>query len=391
MAGHYAIGLMSGTSADGIDAALVHIEEKDGSEWPTIHLKHTIFVPFASNQRQRILDLCTPNAPLFKVGKLHAELGQWFGQACQRLLDEAEVAPNDVAVIGSHGQTIAHYPSRDGQTLGFTIQIGDPAIIAAMTGIGVVSQFRNMDMAVGGQGAPLVPYFDYALLRSPNEDRVLLNVGGVANITVIPQSCAIEDVLGFDTGPGNMVLDGLVELISQGALHYDQDGQIAARGGVDTELLTDWLSHPYLSLLPPKSTGREEFGREYCTALYQQMQVRRLSPEDMLRTATAFVAHTIAQGIHLVQNRPFALIAAGGGARNPVLMQELTTRLTLLRPWETTSQHQIPGDAKEAMAFAYLAWQFTQGRATNLPRVTGARRTVLQGQWSPARTGAPIF
>ncbi|PSR32382.1 MAG: anhydro-N-acetylmuramic acid kinase [Sulfobacillus benefaciens] len=379
----YAIGLMTGTSADGIDAALVEINENSDSEFPGVQLVHFLTMPYDHHLRKRVLQLCSPKAPVVAMGDLHVELGLRLGDAVNQLLAESHVSRQTVCAIGSHGQTIAHYPSGESRPLGFTIQIGDAATIASRTGIGVVSEFRAMDMACGGQGAPLVPYFDYAVFRSLNEDRVLLNIGGVANVTILPHGGAVETTVGFDTGPGNMVLDGLMELISGGTIHYDHNGALAQRGCLHRGLLEQLMSHPYFKKVPPKSTGREEFGQAYCKALLRHMKALQLRPEDMLRTATEFVAETIAQGIRGVQSSPFALIASGGGVHNTSLMKAITERLNLSRPWCMSDSYGIPSDAKEAMAFAYLAWQFLKGRPTNIPSVTGAQKSVLQGTWTP--------
>lgn len=386
MTGGYAIGLMTGTSGDGIDAALVAMREKqDGDPFPAIRLVHSVFVPFTAGQRENIFSLFSPDAGVLAMARMHVQFGYWLTQACQQLLEEAHITPEAVEVIGAHGQTIAHYPPNPlSSSPGVSLQIGDPAVLAAKTGIDVVSQFRSMDIAHGGQGAPLVPYFDFVALRSPDEDRIILNLGGVANITFLPRQATLEDVVGFDTGPGNMVLDTLTHLVTQGAYDFDESGDFAGRGRSRDDLVHKWLQHPYFLRTPPKSTGREEFGIDYCQRLYAEMTAMRLSPQDMLRTATRFVAQSIAQGIAEVSAGPYALIATGGGTHNKTLMQELAGGLNMVRPWESTDHYGIPNDMKEAMAFAYLAWQFVQGRPTNLPRVTGAAQPVLQGMWTPA-------
>lgn len=383
----FAIGLMTGTSIDGIDAAMIEVTERSGLSFPTIQLVDTLSVPFNSVQRNQILDVCSPDASVYSMGRLHVEIGQWLGNAVNQLIEGTGVPRDSIAVIGTHGQTIAHYPSSSASgTPGFTIQIGDAATLAARTGIGVVSQFRAMDMACGGQGAPLVPYFDYAVLKSVEEDRVSLNIGGVANITVLPHMCELENVVGFDTGPGNMVLDGMMELVTNGAEKYDHNGAMARRGRPNNKLVAQWMMHAYFLRNPPKSTGREEFGRDYCLGLFQQMKSMSLGPEDMVANVTEFVAQSIAHGISKVQAKPFALVAAGGGAHNATLMDVLTRRLNLNSPWVMSDALGIPSDFKEAIAFAYLAWQFLQGRSTNIPTVTGAARRVLQGMWTPAQS-----
>ncbi len=371
----YAVGLMSGTSADGIDAALVAIEDPD-RPFPGIRLVHAIFEPFDSTMRQRILRAVLPDAPVSLVGPLDRELGEQFAEAANRVIEESGMARSAIRVIGSHGQTIAHYP--DGPQ-GFSWQIGEPAVIAARTGIPVVSHFRSMDVALGGQGAPLVPYFDYARLASPEEDRVVLNIGGIANVTILPRGGGIEGVAGYDTGPGNMILDGAMSILSNGELAYDRDGEWASRGRVDHELLHAWLAHPYFSLRPPKSAGREQFGQDYVRERVREAKARGLSKFDILRTLTTLTAATISEGIRMTMPQAAALIASGGGVRNPVLMRELASRLSLVRPWEASGHYGIPDEAKEAMAFAYFAHQLSAGRPTSLPSTTGASRVHLQG------------
>lgn len=373
---------MSGTSADGIDAALIRV----GSQDPvSLGLVHAVFERFSEEQRNRIFAAFSPDFSAHELGRLNSDMGKWFADAVNRLLSEAGMSALDVLVIGSHGQTVAHYPPEPGQAqAGYCVQIGDPSVIAALTGIDVVSHFRAADMALGGQGAPLVPYFDYMTLGSPIEDRVILNIGGIANVTLLPRACGQSDVMGFDTGPGNMVIDGLVELISDGSRHFDEGGQMASLGRVRADLLEEWLNHPYFSVRPPKSTGREMFGRQFCRKIYENARDRNVAAEDLVRTACAFVAETIARAVRAEIRGPVALIASGGGTRNPVLMWELHVRLDLLRPWEWTDTYGIPSDFKEAMAFALLAWQFLRGVPTNLPRVTGAERLVVQGSWTPA-------
>ncbi len=374
-----AVGLMSGTSADGIDAALVEFIEGSGS-FPKIRLLDGEFTPFEPSFRARILAATRPDVPLSELGPLDRELGERFALAALSVIKRAGLAPDQVRVVGSHGQTVAHYPNGPH---GYTVQIGNPAVIAARTGIDVASDFRMMDVALGGQGAPLVPYVDYALLSSDAEHRVLLNIGGIANVTVLRARGAARDVLGFDTGPGNMVIDAAVDILSGGREMMDRDGAWAARGAVDPVLLQDWLEHPYFALNPPKSAGREQFGRSY--VLERLRDGAHREPADILRTLTALVAESIARGIRGVIDEPHALIASGGGASNPTLMHDLSQRLSLLRPWETSAAFGIPADLKEAVAFAYLAHQLAMRRPTSLPGATGAIRAHLQGSMTPAR------
>lgn len=370
---------MSGTSADGVDAAVVELIEGSGS-LPQVRLLGGEFTPFEPEFRARILEATRPDVPLSELGPLDRELGERFALAALSAMKRAGLVPERVRVVGSHGQTVAHYPNGP---YGYTVQIGSPAVIAARTGIDVVSDFRMMDVALGGQGAPLVPYVDYALLSSDTEHRVVLNIGGIANVTVLRARGAAQEVLGFDTGPGNMVIDAAVDILSGGREVMDRDGDWAARGRVDEDLLQDWLKHPYFALNPPKSAGREQFGRSYVIERLRDGTGRE--PADILRTLTALVAESIARGIRRVMDAPHALIASGGGASNPTLMYDLSQRLSLLRPWETSAAYGIPADLKEAVAFAYLAHQLVMRRPTSLPGATGAHGVHLQGTITPAR------
>ncbi|MCY0899588.1 MAG: anhydro-N-acetylmuramic acid kinase [Firmicutes bacterium] len=383
----YAIGLMSGTSTDGIDAALIRVEKGHS---PPLQLIDAIFKPFSREQRADIFRAFDPRCSALEWAFLHQRLGEWFAESVMDLLQHAGMSAGNIRVIGSHGQTVAHYPpSPDSQhSQGFSIQLGDPAIIAARTGIDVVHHFRAQDMAWGGQGAPLVPYFDYVIWRSGHESRAILNIGGIANVTLLPKDCTLDQVTAFDTGPGNMVLDALTEIATHHQLRYDPDGRLAREGRVDQELLQMWLSHPYFRQRPPKSTGREIFGEAYAQKLWNDGLERGLGPQDILRTATALVAQSIALAIEW--ETPYALVVSGGGIHNTTLMHEIGQRLSLLRPPESTDAYGFSGDMKEAVAFAYLAWEFCDGIPTNIPAVTGALRHVVQGSWTPARTGARI-
>lgn len=380
-----AVGLMSGTSGDGIDAAVVEIRERPGSEFPGVRLRHFRYEPYTATEREAIVALNDPGTAHLAVAAWHAVLGERLGLAVRTLLEDAHVRPDDVTVVGSHGQSVAHHPGGTGLSggLGFTVQIGDPARIAARSGVAVVSDFRSRDVALGGQGAPLVPYFDHALFADEGETRVLLNIGGIANVTVLPAGQGLPGLRAFDTGPGNMVLDAAIGALTAGAQGFDDGGRMAGRGQVSAGLLQRWRAHPFFAVAPPKSTGREDFGRAYTEARIREAQAVGLAPEDILATLVELVATTICDAVRSVTNDPVALIAAGGGVHHRVLMDRIRANLALLRPWETTAAYGIPADAKEAIAFAYLAWQFVKDRATNVPAATGAREGAVLGQWTP--------
>ncbi len=388
----YALGIMSGTSGDGVDAALLAVREHPGTEIPEITLQDFLYVPYTSEQRKRVFALFDPLVTADYVAWMHVQLGQWFGAAAQSLIAKSGVSPQEIVVIGSHGQTVCHHPDRR-----FTLQIGDPSIIAEFTGCAVVSDFRRRDMALGGQGAPLVPYFDYAYFRDTHKTRVLLNIGGISNLTVLRADGTLDEVIAFDTGPGNMVIDGAVSFLTEGRLSFDEDGKLAAQGRVNHDWVADLIVHdPYFSAPPPKSTGRERYGQFYVEERLRAWFGDSPSPDrlavgkarremaDGVATMTYFVAKTIAQAIRNTVAGPFELVVTGGGRSNLTLVSwfiELANPDTVL----ATEDFGVPSDAKEAMAFALFAWQFTRGRAVNVPAVTGASHTVLLGQYTPAR------
>lgn len=388
----YALGIMSGTSGDGIDVALLAVREHPGSEVPEITLQDFLYVPYTSEQRKRVFALFDPSVTADYVAWMHVQLGQWFGAAAQSLIVKSGVSPQELPVIGSHGQTVCHHPDRR-----FTLQIADPSIIAEFTGCAVVSDFRRRDMALGGQGAPLVPYFDYAYFRDTHKTRVLLNIGGISNLTVLRADGTLDEVIAFDTGPGNMVIDGAVSFLTESRLSFDEGGRLAAQGRVDHEWVSDLIAQdPYFSAPPPKSTGRERYGQFYVEQTLRALFEKSPSPErpatdkagrdvaDGVATLTYFVAKTIAQAIRGTVESPFELIVTGGGRSNLTLVSwliELANPVAVL----ATEDFGVPSDAKEAMAFALFAWQFIHGRAVNVPAVTGAAHAVLLGQYTPAR------
>lgn len=377
------IGLMSGTSADGIDAALVRFtnpllepgEEHPLHVFPEMELVESHYVPYSLEQRKEIFRLFEPDVRARYVALMDARMGRWFGQAAFELMQKAGVAAADVCVISSHGQTVYHAPEQ-----GVSLQIGDAAVIAQITGCQVVSDFRRGDVAAGGQGAPLVPYFDYAYFSSDVTTRVLLNIGGISNVTVLKPGGTLDDVLAFDTGPGNMLIDALVQKLTIGRSSYDRDGASAQAGKPDVALVETWLENDsYVQQRPPKSTGRERYGAEFLHTYLADMD--HLSMADKVATMTFYVAKTIAHGITMVAQPPFELIIGGGGRHNRTLvrfLEELTKPSALLFP----DAEGVPTDMKEAMAFALFGWQFIHGRPTNVPSATGARASVVLGEWT---------
>jgi len=387
------IGLMSGTSADGIAACLADVREQKSRL--RARCLEFITVPYPAPVRRRVLNARTVE----DVCRLNFELGELFAQAALKLCTRFRIDPRRVAAIGSHGQTLFHVASGPHRS---TLQIGEPCVIAERTGITTVADFRTRDIAAGGSGAPLVPIVDYLLLRSDAIDRVALNIGGIANITVLPARCSERDVVAFDIGPGNMVIDGLVELLTDGRRYFDRGGRTAARGAVSRRLLTLLHADPYYPAPPPKSTGREKFGLPFAQLVLDRGRRLKLSDEDILATATALTAHTIAEAInrqlHRRQRRKpceitvlpaevlssCEIITAGGGIHNRTLMTMLQQLLPSARI-TTTESFGIPADAKEALAFAVLAWLTLHDRPGDLPGATGVRSPVVLGKIVPGR------
>jgi anhydro-N-acetylmuramic acid kinase len=359
---------MSGTSLDGIDVAIVEVGGRGRPRVETIGFQST---PYPETVRAAILGV-SGGAGGDRTGALSAlnfHLGELYARAVLRAVKRY----GPVELIGCHGQTVYH----EGGV--HTLQIGEPAIVAERTGVPVVSNFRARDIAAGGQGAPLVPYVDYLLFRHPKHWRIALNIGGIANISIIPPGTSAEDVIAFDTGPGNMVIDALARQYSKGKLNYDRGGRIAQSGRVNNSLLGELLADPYITRKPPKSAGREQYGEEFVA----RMKRSRLPLRDLIATATAFTAATIALGIGFNGGwtRP-ELIVSGGGTHNPQIMAHLARELPGIA-MSTSADHGINADAKEAIAFAILAHETWRRLPSNLPSATGARHSVVLGSITP--------
>jgi anhydro-N-acetylmuramic acid kinase len=384
------IGLMSGTSADGIDAALVEIEGC-GLDTHTSLIAFRTY-PYPEGLREDLFRTADPaTSNLDHLVRMNVLIGEFFADAALRLADEAGWSISNVDVIGSHGQTIRHLPHPEpmyGHTIRATLQIGEPSVIAERTGVTTVADFRPRDMAAGGEGAPLVPLVDYLLFRSETISRALLNIGGVANVTFLPAGSGVEGLLAFDLGPGNMVLDALITSRTDGAMTCDRNGERARRGKVDHRLLVAMLDHPFLTRDPPKSTGREEFGTPFCARYLDEAERRGCSTDDLLATATEFVARAIVDGIQRFWTYPSRceeIIVSGGGIHNQTLMERLSALLGPERRLLTLEEVGYSSDAKEAVAFAVLANETVCGRCNNLPSATGARSPVILGKIVPGK------
>ena len=389
------LGLMSGTSADGINVALARIgarpERSRRGHPPRLSAKllnHTSF-PFPRDVRAAILHLAEGRPTSTRgLSQFNFLLGELFARAALDACRRFRIAPRRIALIGSHGQTVFHQgaPSKAlaGIRTGSTLQLGEPSIIAARTGIITVADFRPADMAVGGHGAPLVPYVDYLLYRHPRFGRVALNIGGIANVTVIPRAARPADVFAFDTGPGNMLIDALVRHFSRGRASFDRDARIARRGRLLPQLLNELLSDPYFALKPPKTAGREQYGEAFVARILKWGRQHRARPADLVRTATVLTALSILDAFHrhiLPRTRGSIsqLIVSGGGAHNPLLMAQLAAGLSGIEVL-TSADLGLPADAKEAFAFAILAYETFHRRPANLPSATGARHPAILGK-----------
>ena len=372
-------GVMSGTSVDGIDVALVEIEGSGFEQTVAPQAFHSF--PYQAEVREAVLAVSNAETHTSQISQLHFLLGQLYGDAVAETCRLSGVSLDLLELVGCHGQTIYHQPTASrlaGREVASTLQIGEPALIAERTGAPVVADFRPADIAAGGQGAPLVPYVDYLLYRDEKRGRVALNIGGIANVTAIPAGGAPEDVLAFDTGPGNMVMDALADRFSEGADRYDHNGELAASGTADEGLLARLVAAEYFQQPPPKTTGREAFGEEFVAGLVEES----LRPADLMATANAFTAVTIAKAVERFvtpRMQVHDVIASGGGTRNPELMRRLGDLLPEI-DLRTSDDFGIESDAKEAIAFAVLAYQTFHRRPANMPSATGARHPCILGK-----------
>ncbi len=374
---------MSGTSVDGVDCAIVDITRKKSRL--NIRLLTSQTVAYPLGLRTRLL-LAPTQGTVADVCHLNAVVGEVFAKTALRTIKRAGLHPEDVQLIGSHGQTVYHQPVpiREPKVgaIRSTLQIGDPAIIAERTGITTVADFRARDMAVGGEGAPLAPYVHHLLFQTKRRSRLVVNLGGIGNVTYLPAKGGLEDIRAFDTGPCNMLLDGLVLKGSAGKQWIDRNGRLGRSGRSQAELLKFLFSHPYLSKQPPKSTGREEFGEPYIANVFRQVKAKRLSVQDALATSCEFVASTIMDSSRWLQGNVDEVILGGGGVKNLALMDGLRQAFAP-RPVRTMDQVGIDSNAFEAVAFAVMAHQTIRGVPTNVPSVTGARDAVVLGTIVP--------
>ena len=389
----YVLGLMAGTSGDGIDAACIRVEDQGGGMRVKLVLhRHE---PFPRQLRRRLMRAMAPaDVTTEEIARLHADLGEAFGEVAAETI-KAIGRRCRPSFIGVSGQTVCHLPhDRGAKTVG--LQLGEPARVAMRTGLPVVAEFRPSDIAAGGAGAPLVPWTDWVLFRSDSTARVVQNIGGIANLTWLPIGARKEDIIAFDTGPGNMIIDGLVSRATDGREQMDRNGRRAARGRILPAVLAQWMKHPYLRRRPPKTTGREEFGSSFIEAQRSILGAASRNPDDWIATATAFTARSIARAIRQLARNPAGpvactgrdhrsafsrkveLIVCGGGVHNSTLMAWLAAELPDIEV-KPIDIYGIPDQAKEALSFAMLAVARMDGVSANLPQVTGARVCACMG------------
>ncbi len=375
-------GIMSGTSVDGVDVAIVEIE----GNWIKTKIKLIGFIehPYPPGLKELILaNSVKESSNVYDISQLNFLLPKIYADAIFELLDNLDMSASDIDLIGSHGQTIHHVPNGEesfGRKISSTLQIGDPSVLAKLTGITTVGNFRTADMALKGQGAPLVPYFDYLLFHSNELNRGLLNIGGISNITLLKKGCTQEDVLAFDTGPGNMMIDSLVQRFF--GRPYDEDGKITASGTVNEELLNALIVNDlFIEKDPPKSTGREYYGENFYLNLLDEFE--QVEKEDWIATVTEFTAYAVHRNYEkFIRNEAELdeLLISGGGANNKELTRKIHERFGPSVDVKVIDEIGVTADAKEAICFAVLANETISGNTANIPRSTGAEKATILGQ-----------
>ncbi len=372
------VGLISGTSMDGIDAALVRI--RGSGEDTEVWVEDFICREY-SDAAKKIL-LSSGSLREGSVSDLNFLLGQEFSAAVFDLLRKAALKTTEVDLVGTHGQTVFHNPPSLGEGVSSTLQLGEADVICEATGITTVGDFRTRDIAAGGEGAPLIPYLDYLLFCGAGKDVIAQNIGGISNCTLVTGE--FSELLAFDTGPGNSLIDSVVRIASEGGRSFDEDGAMAKKGSVRKDLLRSLMKNPYLDIEPPKSTGRELFGEETAGRLFSLAEKKGVSTPDLLRTLVEFTVCSMVSAYErfVYPNADVReVVLSGGGARNPVMVSSLREKLSPI-PLSLSDEYGIPSDAKEAVGFAVLANETVCANRTNVPRVTGARDATILGKIS---------
>lgn len=387
---HLLIGVMSGTSFDGVDAVATRISTGPDGRIANIHHLGQASVPYSAEVKDILLPLCTPeNSSVEAIVYAHCMLGEWYAEAIRLLLETIHLEAAAIDAICLHGQTIWHAPvirqmpgPRGSVEVHGTLQIGCAAVVKERTGIPVIYDFRSADMAAGGEGAPLAPYVDALLFGDASRGRIVQNIGGIGNATAIPPGASQDAMFAFDTGPGNMIIDELVRRMSSGAMQYDENGNIARSGKVSESLLGTLLDDAFFSLAPPKSTGREVYGTAYVDRLQTLGRQQGLTPRDLIATVTAFTAETIVRAYRdfiAPKMKIDDVIIGGGGALNATLLSMMRERLPASVSLKTTMDFGIPVFVREALAFAVLGHESLMGHPGNLPATTGAEKPVILG------------
>jgi len=371
---------MSGTSADGVDAALVEISGSGLQSHVSLIAFETY--PYSEEIKAQLFQAFSPSTgSVDLICQLNFSLGELFADAAIEVAKKGEVSLSEIDLIGSHGQTIHHIPGHS------TLQIGESSIIAERTGVTTIADFRPRDIAAGGEGAPLAPFVHYLLFWDREKTRAVNNLGGISNVTFIPAQSDPSQVVAFDTGPGNMVIDRVVSLISNGQRSFDRNGEIASQGEINREFLNRLLTHPYFRKAPPKSTGREEFGFHYADQLFQYAREKGIEDHDLVATVTALTAESIVESYtsFLIPSSPLSeVIFCGGGAHNSTLLDMIRERLSPIAV-KRVEDFNFSSDALEAMIFALLANETAYGHPSNLPGATGARSRAILGKIVPGR------
>ena len=372
---------MSGTSADGVSAVLVKIS----GNW--INTKYKIInhktKPYSKRLKEEILQLSNPKtSTVDKICTMNYVIGEIFAETAKEIIQETAKEIDEIDYIASHGQTIHHMPKTTTQykNIKSTLQIGEPSIIAEETGILTIADFRQKDIAAGGEGAPISAYADYIIFRSQKKNRAIQNIGGIANVTYLPKNAGIDQIIAYDTGPGNMIIDGLIRKITDNRRDYDKDGEMAAKGKINKELLNIMINHPYLKRRPPKTTGREEFGEGYVEKIFREAEKRRIKMEDLIATATKFTAKTIIKSYkEYLPNFPDQIILGGGGSYNKTLLKMIKEESRNVEIY-THEDFGIPAQAKEPLIMTILANETIHGHFNNVPNATGAKKKTIKGK-----------